>query len=145
MQLFGVWRFVEIEVTAKHFVRTFAGEHHLDAHRFDLPRHQIHRRGGANGGHIIGFNVIDHIADRIQTFLYGEVNFMVHRAKMVRHFLGGFQVRCPFQTHGKGVQLWPPGFRALLIFHATCGEFLGDRGDHGGVQTAGEQYTVGDI
>ena len=54
--------------------------------------------------------MIDHIADRIQTFLHGEVNLVVHGAEVVRHFLRGFQVRCAFQANGKRVQLWPPGF-----------------------------------
>ncbi len=89
--------------------------------------------------------MIDHIADRIQTFLHGEVNFMVHGAEVIRHFLRGFQIRCPFQAHGKGVQLRPPGLGTLLIFHAAGREFLGDRGDHGGVQAAGEQYAVRDV
>lgn len=108
VQLFGIWRFVEVQVAAKHFVRTFTGEHHFDAHRLDLTRHQVHRRGGANCRYVIGFNVIDHIADRIRAFLHGEVNFMVHGAEVVCHFLRGFQIRRAFRAHGKGVQLWPP-------------------------------------
>ncbi|MNV59892.1 hypothetical protein D3C71_1523370 [compost metagenome] len=122
---------MEIQVSAKHFVRTFARQHHFNAHRFDFTRHQIHRCRGANGGHIVSFDVIDNVANRIQTFLHGEVNFMVHGAQMVCHFLRGFQIRRTFEAYGEGVQLRPPGLRAFTVFHATCGEFLGDGRDNG--------------
>lgn len=56
-------------------------KHHFDAHGFNFPRHQVHRRRSANSGHIVGFDVIDNVADRIQPFLDGKVNFMVHGAE----------------------------------------------------------------
>ncbi len=68
--------------------------------------------------------MVNHVANRIQTLLDGEVNFMMHGAEVVSHFLGRLQVRRTFQTYRKRVQLWPPGFGALLIFDATGGEFL---------------------
>lgn len=68
--------------------------------------------------------MIDNITNGIKAFLHGEVNFMVHGAEVVSHFLGRLQVRRTFQTDRKRVQLWPPGFGALLIFDATGGEFL---------------------
>lgn len=93
VQFFGVRRFMEVQVAAKYFIRAFARQHHFDAHRFDFTRHQVHRRGGADGGHIIGFDVVDNITNGIKAFLHGEVNFMVHGAEVVSYFLRGFQVR----------------------------------------------------
>lgn len=84
---------MEIQIATEHFVRTLAGQHHLDTHRLDFTRHQVHWRGGANGGDVVGFDVINHVADGIQAFLHGEVNFMVHGAQMVGHFLRGAQIR----------------------------------------------------
>ncbi len=86
--------------------------------------------------------MIDNVTDRIQAFLHGEVNFVVHGTKVVSHFLRGFQIRGAFQTDGEGVQLRPPGFGALLIFHAAGGVFFGDRRDNRRVQTAREQHAV---
>ncbi len=129
VQFFGVRRLMEVEVAAEHFVRTFAGKHHFDAHGFNFPRHQVHRRRSANSGHIVGFDVIDNVADGIQPFLDGKVNFVVHSAEVVGHLLRRFQVRRAFQTDRERVQLRPPGFATLLIFDATGGEFLGDSRD----------------
>lgn len=107
VQFFGVRRLMEVEVAAEHFVRTFAGKHHFDAHGFNFPRHQVHRRRGANSGHIVGFDVIDNVADGIQPFLDGKVNFVVHGAEVVGHLLRRFQVRRAFQTDRERVQLRP--------------------------------------
>ena len=101
---------MEIEIAAEHFIRTLAGEHHFDAHRFDFTRHQIHRRRSADGGDIVSFNVIDNIANRVQPFLYRKVDLVMHGTQMVSHFLRGFQVGGAFQPNGEGVQLRPPGF-----------------------------------
>lgn len=68
--------------------------------------------------------MVDNITNGIKAFLDGEVNFMMHGAEVASHFLGRLQVRRTFQTDRKRVQLWPPGFGALLIFDATGGEFL---------------------
>lgn len=54
--------------------------------------------------------MVDNITNGIKAFLHGEVNFMMHGAEVVSHFLGRLQVRRTFQTDRKRVQLWPPGF-----------------------------------
>ncbi|MNZ96571.1 hypothetical protein D3C78_1157700 [compost metagenome] len=93
VELTGIRCLMEVQVTAEHFVRTFTRQHHLDAHRLDFARHQVHRGRGANGGNVIGFDVINHVANGVQTFLYGEVDLMVHGAQVVCHFLRGAQIR----------------------------------------------------
>lgn len=45
--------------------------------------------------------MIDNITNGIKAFLHGEVNFMVHGAEVVSHFLGRLQVRRTFQTDRK--------------------------------------------
>ena len=97
----GVRRLMEVKVAAEHFVRTFAGEHHLDAHRLDFARHQVHWRRGANGGDVIGFDVVNHVADGVRAFLHGEVDLMVHGAQMVGDLLRGAQIRRAFQPTAK--------------------------------------------
>ena len=55
-------RFVEIEVTAENFVGSFSRQHHFYAHRLNHACQQIHRRGGAHGGHVVGFDMVNHVA-----------------------------------------------------------------------------------
>lgn len=45
--------------------------------------------------------MVDNITNGIKAFLHGEVNFMVHGAEVVSHFLGRLQVRRTFQTDRK--------------------------------------------
>ena len=84
---------VEVEVTAKQFVRAFTAQHHLDAHGLDFAGHEVHRSGCADGGDIIGLDVADHFAQGVETFLDGEVQRVVHRADGIGHFLGCSEVR----------------------------------------------------
>lgn len=126
VEFFGIWRLMEVQVTTEHLIGPFARQHHLDAHRFNLARHQIHRRGGADGGDVISFDVVDHVADGVQAFLHREVDFMVDGAKVVSDLLSCAQIRGAFQPDGEGVQLRPPGFTAFIIFYPACGIFFGD-------------------
>ncbi|MPM06491.1 hypothetical protein SDC9_52792 [bioreactor metagenome] len=80
VELFGIGRFVEIEVTAENFIGSFAGKYHFHAHRFDDAGEEVHRGTGTDGGYIVGLDVVNHVADGIQSFLHGEVDFVVHGA-----------------------------------------------------------------
>lgn len=105
----GVGRLVEIEVAAENLVGTLAREHHLDAHRLDDARQQVHRRRGAYGRHVVGLDIIDHVAHGIQPLLYGVVDFVVYGADMVGDLACRRQVGRPFQPDGERVELRPPG------------------------------------
>ena len=96
-----VWRFVEVEITAEHLVGTLAAQYHLDAHALDDAGQQVHRSGGAHGGHIIGFYVIDHVADGVESLLNGVVDFMMYGSDMIGHLAGLGQIGGSLQTHGE--------------------------------------------
>ena len=139
----GVGRLVEIEVAAENLVGTLAREHHLDAHRLDDARQQVHRRRGAYGRHVVGLDIIDHVAHGIQPFLYGVVDFVVYGADMVGDLACRRQVGRPFQPDGERVELRPPGPVAVVRFDAPVGVFLGDGRDDRRVEAARQQYAVG--
>ena len=139
----GVGRLVEIEVAAENLVGTLAREHHLDAHRLDDARQQVHRRRGAYGCHVVGLDIIDHVAHGIQPLLYGVVDFVVYGADMVGDLACRRQVGRPFQSDGERVELRPPGPVAVVRFDAPVGVFLGDGRDDRRVEAARQQYAVG--
>ena len=136
---------VEIEVTAEHLVCSFTAEHHLDPHRLDDAGQQIHRRGGAHGGDVVGFDVIDDVADGVQSFLNGVVDFVVHRTDVFGHQPRFLQIGGALQAHGEGVELRPPGGLLSVGFDAAVGIELGYGRDDRRVQTAGEQHAVGHV
>ena len=115
-----VWCLVEIEVTAEYLVGSFAAKHHLDAHALDDAGKQVHRGGGAHGGHVVGLDVVDDITHGIQTLLNGVVDFVVYGTDMVGHFPGLGQVRCAFQSHGEAVELRPPRHGLAVGLNAAC-------------------------
>lgn len=104
--------FVEIEVTAEYFIGTFAAQYHLDAHALDDAGKQVHRGGGAHGGHVVGLDVVDDIAHGVQTFLNGVVDFVVYGTDMVGHFLALAKSGAPFSPTAK---LWSCGHHAMAL------------------------------
>ncbi len=81
---------VEVEITAKHFIRTFTGQHHLMPIALILrdikyigveariwSHHKFRCGKSRRGWH--------------PDLPYSEVNFVMHRAQMVCHFLGSFR------------------------------------------------------
>ena len=86
--------------------------------------------------------MIDHIANRIQPFLHGKVNLVMHRAQMFSHRFRRFQIRRAFQADRERVQLRPPGVALVLIFDTFRRKAFGYRRDDRGVETAGEQHAI---
>ena len=94
VKFLSVRRFVEIEVSAEYFVCPFAREHHLDAHRLDDTSEQIHRSRSSDGGDVVGFDIVNHVADCVEALLNGVVNLVVHSADEVSHLAGSGEVGC---------------------------------------------------
>ncbi|MNC03055.1 hypothetical protein D3C75_504480 [compost metagenome] len=69
----------------------------------------------------------------------------MYGAEVIGHLAGGGEIRRAFQAHGEGVQLGPPGLALAIVLYPAGGVELGDGGDDGGVQTAGEQHAVGHV
>ena len=90
---------MEIEVATENLVCTFAGEDHLDTHRLDHPGKEIHRRTGTDGRHIVGLDVIDYVADGIQTFLDGIVHLMMDGSDEIGDFAGLDEIGSPLQPY----------------------------------------------
>ena len=120
------WSFVEVEVAAEDFICTLTAEHHLYAHGLDDSSEEVHRCGGTDSGDIVGLYVVYYIADGVETFLYGIVDFMVDSADMVSHFLGFGQVGGSLEAYGEAVELWPPCCRCIVCLHTHGGIFLCD-------------------
>ena len=109
---------MEVEIATENFVGTLAAEHHLDTHRLDDSCQQVHRRRGADGSDIVGFDEIDDVTNSIQSILNGVVDFVVNGADMVGHHLGLGQVGGSLQTDGKGVQTRPISFGLRIVLDA---------------------------
>ena len=88
MKGLGCRGFVEIEIAAEHFISSFATQHHFDSHAFNDACQQIHRGRGANGGDIVSLDVVNDVADSVQSFLDGIVDFMMHGSDKAGHFAG---------------------------------------------------------
>ena len=110
---------MEIEVATENLVGTLATEYHLDTHRLDDPCQQVHGRGGADGGDVVGLDVIDDVADGIESLLDGIVDFVVNGADMVGHESRLCQVGGSLQSYGKGVQTGPPGLALRVVLNAV--------------------------
>ena len=93
VKLLGIRSLMEIEVATEQLIGAFTGEHHLDAHGLDVASHQVHGGRGTNRRDVVGFQVIDHITQRIQTLLHREGDLMVDGLQMVGDFLRGGQIR----------------------------------------------------
>ncbi len=133
---------MEVEITTKDLIGTLAREYHLDTHRLDDTSQQIHRRRGAEGGDIVGFDEIDDVAYGVETFLDGVVDFVVDGANMVGHEFGLCQIWRTLQSYGKGVQTGPVGFRLGIVLDTHLRVFLSNGGNDGRIQTTRKQHAV---
>ena len=136
---------MEIEIAAKHFIGSFAAKHHLDAHTLDDTGQQIHRSGCTDRRNIIGLNVVDHIAQGIQSLLKGVMYLVMHGTDIVGHFTRFRQIGSSFQSDGEGMQLGPPGFLGSVRFNAVGSKLLGHGRNHGAVQPAGKKNSVRNV
>lgn len=80
-------------LTTEDLVASLTAEHHLHTHGLDFPGEQVHRRTGAHRRHVVGLEVVDHIRDRIETFLHSEGVLVVYRAQEMRSLPRRQQVR----------------------------------------------------
>ena len=131
----GIGRHVEVEVAAEQLVRPLTTEHHLDAHGLDLPRHEEHGRGRPYGGHVIRFDVPDHLGQGVDALLYREGQAVVHGADGFRHFRRRCEVRGTIEADGEAVDAGPPRFGVAFIVHPPCRLAHGDGSDDGAVQS----------
>ena len=141
----GRRRLVEIQVAAEEFIRALARQHHLHAHRLDPPRQQIHRRGGADGGDVVGLDMPDHLGQRIQPFPERVDEAVMHRAQRVGGDPGGGQIRRTVQPDRERVQPRPPRLAAVVVLHPLARELRRAGGHQRGVEAAGEQHAVGHV
>ena len=88
MKLFRIGRLMEVEISSKNFVGTFAGEYHFHAHRFDIAGNQVHGCTGTHRCHVVGLNVIDHITNGVKAFLHGKFYLVMDGADVSGHFSG---------------------------------------------------------
>ena len=130
MECFCRRGFMEIEIASENLIGTLARQYHLDTHRLDDTRQQIHRSRGTHGGNIVGFNKIDHITDGVEPLLDGIVDFMMHSTDMVGHHSGLRQVGSPFQSYSKGMQTWPICLGLRTILNAHFGKSFGNGRNH---------------
>src|SRR5450759_1511827 len=85
MKSFSIGSFMEIEIAAEYFIRTFTREHHLYSHRLYYPCKQVHWRGCPDRRNIVCFNVINDLPDCIEHFLNCKINFMMYCSDAVSY------------------------------------------------------------
>ena len=108
---------MEIEIASENLIGTLARQYHLDTHRLDDTRQQIHRSRGT-------------LTDGIKSLLDGIVDFMMHSTDMVGHHSGLRQVGSPFQSYSKGMQTGPICLGLRTILNAHFGKSLGNGRNH---------------
>ncbi len=124
-----VRRLVKIKIPAEQLVAALAGKNHLDSHRPDRAGKQIHGRGRADSRDVVGFDMINHVRQSVQSLLHGKMNLMMNRSDRGGHSTRRGKVGRAFQSHGKRMQARPPGLLCALALHAAGGEFLRDGRD----------------
>ena len=142
MELARIRRLVEVQVAAEDLVAALAAQHHLHPHRLDPPCQQEHRRGRTDGGDVVGLDVADHLGQRIQAFLEGVFEAMVHGAQRLGRDLRRRQVGRALQADRETVQARPPGLGPVAILDAMARIARGHGGDQRRIQPAGQQHAV---
>ena len=118
----GRRRLVKVEISPEDFVGTLARKHHLHAHRLDAPRHQVHRRRGADGGDVIGLDVADDVGQRVEALLHRELELVMAGTQRLGDDARRGQVRRAFQPDREGMQARPPRFFSIVRLHAMFSE-----------------------
>lgn len=85
--------------TSKDFIAALAGENHLHTHGLDFPGEEVHGSGSADGGDIVGLEVVDNLREGVQTLLDGEHILVVHGAQVVSCFASGEKIRRVLETN----------------------------------------------
>lgn len=132
---------VEVEVAAQELVGALPGQHHLHAQRLDLASHQEHGRAGPDRRHVVRLVVVDHLLDRVDAVLYGEVELVMDGSEVVSDLSCGLQVRGALEADDKGVELGAELLGGLGLDEVA----LGDGGDERGVEAAGEEDPERDV
>jgi hypothetical protein len=110
-----VGRGVEVKVTAKDLVGSFAGQDHLDTHGLDLSGKKVHGCGCADSRDVVCLEVIDDVLDCVETFLNGEGVFVVHGAQKVGRRARRDEVGGTGQADGERVKPRPGGESRCLV------------------------------
>ena len=145
MEFFRIRCHVEIQIAAEQFIGSLTAQDHLDAHGLDLAGHEVHGSGGTNRRHVIGFDVFDHVIERIQSLLNGEYQWVVNRPNVLRYFLGCSNIGAAFQSNAEAVHLRPPGFSVVFVIDALLRKVFGHGGNDGRIQPTADEQSVGDI
>src|SRR5690554_7849906 len=108
MELFSIGSFVEIQISSKEFVSSFARQDHLHSHRFDLSRKKIHRSRSSNGRYVISFQMINNILKSVDSFFDCVSKLVMDSPKECGNFFGRFQIRSVGKSNGERMKSWPP-------------------------------------
>ena len=134
---------VEIQVSSEYLVGSFSRQYHLDAHALDDSCQQVHGGGSAYRGHVVCLCEVDDVPDGIDSLLDGVIDFVMNRTYMLCHATGFLQVGSSLESHGEGVQAWPPCTSLSSVLHALGSIFLCNGTYDAAVQSAAEQYAIG--
>ena len=127
VELLGVGRLVEIEITAEYLVGSLARKHHLYSHRLYDARQQIHGRRRPHRRHVVSLDVVYHVAQGVQSLLNRVMYLVMHRAYHVGHPLRRGQIGRALQSYGERVQLRPPRRIAAARLDTLVGILLRHR------------------
>ena len=79
---------------------------------------QVHRRRGADRRHVVRLEVVDHVGQRVEPLLHGEVEFVVLRADVRGGRPRGREVGRAFEPDRERVQARPPRLAAAVVLDA---------------------------
>ena len=142
MECLGIRCFVEIQIATEHFVGSFATQNHFDTHAFDDAGKEIHRGRSTYGRYIVGLDIIDNVAEGVQTFLDRVVDLVVDGSDRIGYLAGGDQVGGTFQADGERMKLRPPGIGFTSGLDTLGGIFLGDGGSNRRIQATGKEHAI---
>ena len=126
MEFSGIGSFVKIEIAPKNLIGPLSREDHLDAHGLDPTHHQEHGSRGSDARNVIGFDVVDDVAESIQPFLYREDELVMDRADGRGHCASLGYVRRAFEPDTEGMKARPPCRHFVAFFNPVGRKTLRD-------------------
>mmetsp|Transcript_34413 Transcript_34413/g.86429 ORF Transcript_34413/g.86429 Transcript_34413/m.86429 type:complete len:227 (-) Transcript_34413:3-683(-) len=111
---------VKVQVAGHDFIRTLSTQYHLHTHGLDSSRKQVHRRRSTNSGHIIGFQMPDHVLESIDSLVDGEGELVMDGTQKVGNILSVGQIRRTYKETERRVMFVCLFVFSLLFVSYSC-------------------------
>src|SRR6266487_5458685 len=84
---------MEIEITTKDLITALTTQDHLDPHPFDLSAQQIHWGRRTDGGHIVGFQMVNNVRQGVETVFQSKSESIVLGAQELSNLDCSLRIR----------------------------------------------------